>query len=544
MDILDTPLTRMIRRLEAATSRLEDIASSAHKIETAQPGHSVAESQAASKTPSINGDHGQLARSGPLGVAQSREPPREQLPPSIEAFDQLVEEELKTFLVVAEKLGDPIDNQSTVFGDAFRAQRDVLLIATKAKAPSETAPIYQEILADLIKGIQSVHNIREEQRKTPAENHLSMIADGSGILSWVTIKPGPDKYVAEVLGGAQFYGNKILSEFKGKDTSDIEWVKSFVKLCGALITYIKEYHARGLEWNSLGSSPEDAVKEVNSAHTNSNGLHRAPSDGLVPPPPPPPPGSAGMPPPPPPPLPTVRSPPAGGDMSNVFADLNRGEGVTAGLRRVDKSEMTHKNPVLRAQGATPILERNDSSSSAGRGKSPQPPIKRKPDSMRTKKPPRKELDGQKWIVENFENEQNPIEISVERQQSILISKCKSVVIKVNGKANAISLDNCSKTDMLVESLVSSVDVINTASFRLQVDGNLPSIQLDKVDGAVIFLSKQSLDTEVYTSKCSSINITLPPANDEDDSVECPVPEQLRTVVVDGKLVNEIVKQEG
>lgn len=540
MDILDTPLTRMIRRLEAATSRLEDIASSAHTIEITQPGHALGDSQAAS----INGDHAHLSRAEPLGTAQTRETPKESLPPSIEGFDQLIDEELKTFLAVAESLGDPINKQSTVFGDAFRAQRDVLLIATKAKAPSESEPVYQEILADLIKGMQSVHNIREEQRKTPAENHLSMIADGSGILSWVTIKPGPDKYVAEVLGGAQFYGNKVLSQYKGKESSDTDWVKAFVKLCGALITYIKEYHAKGLEWNSSGLSPEDALKEMKSAQSSTNGLHRAPTDGLAPPPPPPPPGSAGMPPPPPPPLPTVRSPPAGGDMSNVFADLNRGEGVTAGLRKVDKSEMTHKNPALRAQSGTPSLDRSDSSSSAGRGKSPQPPIKRKPDSMRTKKPPRKELDGQKWIVENFENEQTPIEINVERQQSILISKCKSVVIKVNGKANAISLDNCSKTDMLVESLVSSVDVINTASFRLQVDGNLPSIQLDKVDGAVIFLSKQSLNTEVYTSKCSSINITLPPANDEDDSVECPIPEQLRTVIVDGKLVNEIVKQEG
>lgn len=40
-------------------------------------------------------------------------------------------------------------------------------------------------------------------------------------------------------------------------------------------------------------------------------------------------------------------------MSAVFAALNQGEGVTKGLKKVDKSEMTHKNPELRASGAVP-----------------------------------------------------------------------------------------------------------------------------------------------------------------------------------------------
>ena len=37
-------------------------------------------------------------------------------------------------------------------------------------------------------------------------------------------------------------------------------------------------------------------------------------------------------------------------MSGMFAALNKGEGVTSGLKKVDKSEMTHKNPELRGTG--------------------------------------------------------------------------------------------------------------------------------------------------------------------------------------------------
>ena len=68
--------------------------------------------------------------------------------------------------------------------------------------------------------------------------------------------------------------------------------------------------------------------------------------------------------------------------------------------------------------------------------------------------------------------------------------------------------------------------------------------LDQVDGATIYLGNDSQNTEIFTSKCSSVNIVLPPVGDEDDSRECPLPEQLRTFIKDGKLVTEIVEHAG
>src|SRR5205814_4646850 len=108
------------------------------------------------------------------------------------------------------------------------------------------------------------------------------------------------------------------------------------------------------------------------------------------------------PPPPPPPLPKFDIPPdtsKSGGLDAVFSELNKGEAVTAGLRKVSASQMTHKNPSLRAGSTVPT--RSDSQNSVGstRHKSHTPPGKKpKPESMRTKKPPRKELDGNKWII--------------------------------------------------------------------------------------------------------------------------------------------------
>ena len=235
-------------------------------------------------------------------------------------------------------------------------------------------------------------------------------------------------------------------------------------------------------------------------------------------------------------------------MTGVFAQLNSGSAITSSLKKVDKSQMTHKNPALRTTGTVP--ERSSSqTSSSSRGKSPMP--NRKPDTLKTKKPPKKELDGNKWLIENYDNTGNEVvEINAEVNHSILITRCNKTVVKVIGKATAISIDNCTSLSILVDSLVASIDVIKSPKFAIQVDGVVPTVLLDQVDGASIYLSSQSLGTEIFTSKCSSINVVVPPdgsdesGGEEGDSKELMVPEQIRTVIVKGKAVSEVVEHAG
>jgi adenylyl cyclase-associated protein len=296
----------------------------------------------------------------------------------------------------------------------------------------------------------------------------------------------------------------------------------------------------GVTWNNKdGIDPKEALKQVQSGSAGR-------TQSTV--------SAGGPPPPPPPPMPTFDSPtgppssvaksPGSGDMGAIFDQLNQGSSVTSGLRKVDRSEMTHKNPSLRAGAVVPT--RSDSASSTtSRGKSPAPPGKKpKPESMRTKKPPRKELDGNKWIIENYENESTPIEIEASINHSILISRCSKTTIRIKGKANAISVDNSTRLALVIDSLVSSVDVIKAPNFALQVLGTLPTILLDQVDGASIYLSKTSLETEIFSSKCSGINLNLPGAREDDDFREEPLPEQIRSYIKGGKVLNEIVEHAG
>jgi adenylyl cyclase-associated protein len=104
----------MLRRLEAATSRLEDIASS-----------SVPNGETSDAAPSVNGAQspgpgGKLA--GPptaLSTAPSTAPstpkaPVESLPPVIEAWDEMMNTPLKAWSELSENLGEIVEGQVCV----------------------------------------------------------------------------------------------------------------------------------------------------------------------------------------------------------------------------------------------------------------------------------------------------------------------------------------------------------------------------------------------------------------------------------------------
>ena len=233
-------------------------------------------------------------------------------------------------------------------------------------------------------------------------------------------------------------------------------------------------------------------------------------------------------------------------MSAVFDQLNQGDAITSNLRKVDKSQMTHKNPALRQGSTVPgERERPGSSDSVARARSPLPSKKPKPESMRGRKPPRKDFEGNKWFIENYDNPGEIIEIPAAQNHSILISRCNKTIIKINNKANAISIDNCTGLSIIVDSLVSSLDVIKSPKFALQIDGIVPTLLFDLFYGATVYLSQQSLGTEVFSSKSTAVNIMLPPKEGTDeDTKECPLPEQIKTYIKDGKVVSEIVEHAG
>ena len=166
----------------------------------------------------------------------------------------------------------------------------------------------------------------------------------------------------------------------------MEWIQSWYQIFRDLADYVKQYFPNGIPWNAKGKSAQEVAKALTALPAPPSTTSRT---GGGPPPPPPPPG--------PPPVLEIdeEKPSSGGHaggLNAVFSQLNKGEAVTKGLRKVDKSQMTHKNPALRGGSTVP------DSDGPSRGKSPAPGKKPKPESMRVKKPPKKELEGNKWVI--------------------------------------------------------------------------------------------------------------------------------------------------
>lgn len=228
----------------------------------------------------------------------------------------------------------------------------------------------------------------------------------------------------------------MLKDWKEKDKTHVDWVKAWVSTLTELQSYVKKFYTTGLTWNPKG------------------GDVKASSGGAAPPPPP------GPAPPPPPPVGALDAAPAApvaNPRADLLAALNKGEGVTAGLRKVTDEQKTHKNPNLRAGNVVKATEKQDA------------PAKSYGKPVTVNKPPRLEMDGKKWNVEFFKNKQD-IEINeIEVNQSVYVYKCEGSTIKVNGKCNNIIIDGCKKTAIVFGSVVSSVEFINCQSVQMQVN---------------------------------------------------------------------------
>ena len=60
----------------------------------------------------------------------------------------------------------------------------------------------------------AVNDIREANRASPLFTHLTAVSEGIAVLGWITIDPKPADYVKECLASSQFYGNRVIKEYK------------------------------------------------------------------------------------------------------------------------------------------------------------------------------------------------------------------------------------------------------------------------------------------------------------------------------------------
>lgn len=93
------------------------------------------------------------------------------------------------------------------------------------------------------------------------------------------------------------------------------------------------------------------------------------------------------------------------------------------------------------------------------------------------------------------------------------------------------MDKCHNVTIIVESVLSGIEVVNCKKMKIQVKQSLPSVAIDKTDGIIVGLAWTARDAQIVTSKSSEMNVTFPVSEAEDaEWVEMPIPEQFVTKI--------------
>ena len=166
-----------------------------------------------------------------------------------------------------------------------------------------------------------------------------------------------------------------------------------------------------------------------------------------------------------------------------------------------------------------------------------PPRKEDPKHMHNGPPPLIELRGDsKWIVEGQHGTEISMPQKIETKHSIYIFKCKDSVLPLEGsKFTTASIDQCENFGLVVEKVVSGIEIVRSKGCQIQVLGFCPTISIDSSERIQIYLSKECVreKTQIVTSNSSSVNILVQSSasNDGDDEwIEKPIPEQFVSMI--------------
>ncbi|KAF0267442.1 hypothetical protein FOG51_02027 [Hanseniaspora uvarum] len=500
-------ITKLLKRLEDATARLEDLTIYQEEYITEKygvqsNGTSITDAPAENEVASKDVGHNKEDNEGHKNESASK-------PKAIEEFDLFIAENIKPLLDLSEKIDTSVVDAVNLYLEAYVETSKFLEACSMAIKPDMQSAEFGEALKPISSKIQEINEFKEFQRSSKYSSYLSSICEGFPVFSWVTTTT-PQGLVDSYKEAAQFWTNRILKEFRESDPVSVEWVKLFLSGFDELKKYIKANQTTGPTYSSKSGIPLlDALKKVSSSSVA---------------PPVTPPTSAGNPPPPPPPP----APPANvfeikkdeaksaesGDMTAVFAELSKGENITSGLKKVDKAELKKQKELNKPVPASKPAVNN------------KPPSKPKKPQDISIKEPKKELVGNKWFVMDFINEPSPIVIEgATLGESVFVGKCINSIIQVKGKVNSITFNECKGSSLVIDSCVAGVDFIKCEKFGLQVDGYCPMITTDKCDGGNVYLSKESINAEISTSCTTAMNVNLP-IGEDDEFVEFAIPEQL------------------
>ncbi|CRG93308.1 cyclase-associated protein, putative [Plasmodium gallinaceum] len=145
-----------------------------------------------------------------------------------------------------------------------------------------------------------------------------------------------------------------------------------------------------------------------------------------------------------------------------------------------------------------------------------------------------ELKDNQWNVSNFKNSGTVKLNEVELNNAVNIFNSENTTFVIeNDKFKSLQIQKCVKCNIVLNNLISSIEIIDSKKIKVQALGKCSSITIDKCVGVDIYLSKENTETEFTTALSAEMNIHL--ENEDNDWNEITIPEQFQHQLENGKL---------
>ncbi|RNF05943.1 G-actin binding protein [Trypanosoma rangeli] len=252
------------------------------------------------------------------------------------------------------------------------------------------------------------------------------------------------------------------------------------------------------------------------------------------------------PPPPPPPPPPPASPArdatnghsatVGGATSALFAEIcTGGDNITAQLRHVEDHEKAYKQNVQHGAVDFSGLEKKKAEADARRQQQGRTA------AAVAAEEPVLHLEGDKrWVVKYHRGTptvQKKVTLDkVSMRQAVQIFNSEYLMVEIKGKVNSVSVVSCNKVQVVMDSVVSSLEVLKSGDIDVKVHRAVPTASVEKSTSVNLYLmdKDEALNTDIFTACSSAVNLNFPSEEDATDIIERPLPEQFVSKIVRDK----------
>lgn len=434
------------------------------------------------------------------------------LHPSVEKFDSYCLATLEPFKAACAAIGtEEATFLSGIVAETWAFQRQLLICASKCKKPKDTEISAMCTALTEIQAKLKPFDDKQFRKRGPYELHCKAIKAVLQVSMWVFYEPTkpepfkklPGDYIEDCAGEADFSLNKVRMLFPRNDPkfdqNQHDFCTHLKAMCTKLQTeYVKENFKTGLMWKGNGGDPVAFMGSAPAA---------APAPAAAAPP-----------------AAAAAEPEAGGagggiaDIGNALAGFS-----TGGLKKVTKDMQTWRSEFKGGDAPAP-----------SKAKKATPAARPVVSKVKGTKKVAFNQRRQAWEVEAQEKGDGVVEVPItDVKHSVVIYGCFDATINITGKCKGITMDSCEKVQVLCDTSISAVELVNCKRMKIQIRETAPTVNIDKTDGCLVYLSEAGLGTTFTTAKSSEMNVAFPQPG-TDDLMEVPIPEQfVHNVILDG-----------